>query len=110
MFSREMALAGELSHDANPASANIQVPPEEATSVTSRPAASLASWDFLCHLSQLLSAKPLAERASFFLILCGVKEGNSGNRDAWFGEKFARGAGRLLLQPGLSVPCFPGHC
>lgn len=61
-----MALAEELSHDANPASANIQVAPEEATSITPRPAAPLASWDFLCHLSQLLSAKTSCRKRFLF--------------------------------------------
>lgn len=110
MFSREMALAEELSHDANPVSANIQVAPEEATSITPRPAAPLASWDFLCHLSQLLSAKTSCRKRFLFPGPVWCQGGQLWELGCLVWGEIHHGAGRLLLQPGLSVPCFPGHC
>lgn len=72
VFSRAMALAEELSRDANPANANNQVPLENAISITSRPAAPLASWDFLCHFPQLLNAKTSCRKRFLFpgLVWC----------------------------------------
>lgn len=50
--------------------------------------------------------KPLAESASFFLVLCGVKEGNSGNWDPWFGEKFTVVLAGCSCSRGCPCPVF----
>lgn len=54
-----------------------------------------------------MASIPLVKSISVFLVLCGIWEGNAGNRDVWFGEEGAGGADKLLLQPGPLVPVLP---